>query len=95
MENPDPCRYGLDMVSRAIRVDRRGLGVKGGYPMETFEIYDTWAIYQDERGDWRWKRTAPGGAEIEVCAEGYDTRADCVENAKQNGYTGIKSAPPK
>ena len=49
---------------------------------------DNWEIYQDGRGEWRWRRTARNGEVVGASTEGYRNRADCVANAKRNGYTG-------
>lgn len=49
---------------------------------------DKWEIYQDAKKEWRWKRTAPNGKIVAASTEGYKNRADCVANAKRNGYTG-------
>lgn len=49
---------------------------------------DTWEIYQDRAGEWRWRRTAPNGEIVGASTEGYKNRSGCVENAKRNGYTG-------
>jgi uncharacterized protein YegP (UPF0339 family) len=49
---------------------------------------DKWEIYQDSSGDWRWRRIASNGREVGASSEGYRNRADCVANAKRNGYTG-------
>jgi uncharacterized protein YegP (UPF0339 family) len=49
---------------------------------------DTWKIYQDAAGEWRWTRTASNGKVVGASTEGYKNRADCVANAKRNGYTG-------
>jgi uncharacterized protein YegP (UPF0339 family) len=49
---------------------------------------DKWEIYKDNKGEWRWKRTAPNGNEVGASTEGYKNREDCVANAKRNGYTG-------
>ena len=49
---------------------------------------DTWRIYQDSKGEWRWERKADNGRIVGASTEGYKNRADCVANAKRNGYTG-------
>ncbi|MCW5935762.1 MAG: DUF1508 domain-containing protein [Fimbriimonadaceae bacterium] len=49
---------------------------------------DTWKIYQDSRNEWRWTRYAPNGQIVGASTEGYRNRADCVANARRNGYTG-------
>lgn len=49
---------------------------------------DTWLIYQDQLGQWRWRRTAPNGRVVGASTEGYSSRQECVANARRNGYTG-------
>ena len=49
---------------------------------------DEWKIYRDNKGEWRWTRTAPNGRKVAASTEGYKNRADCVANAKRNGYSG-------
>jgi len=50
---------------------------------------DSWKIYQDTRGEWRWERKSAGNNKIVgASTEGYKNRSDCVANAKRNGYTG-------
>ena len=46
---------------------------------------DTWEIYTDRGGDWRWRRTASNGRIVGASSEGYSTRSACVANAKRNG----------
>lgn len=49
---------------------------------------DTWKIYQDGKGEWRWTRTASNGKIVGASTEGYKNRADCVSNAQRSGYSG-------
>ena len=49
---------------------------------------DTWTIYQDAQNQWRWHRTADNGRIVGASTQGYSNRADCVDNARRNGYTG-------
>ena len=49
---------------------------------------DKWSIYKDKKGEWRWNRTASNGRIVGASAEGYTTRANCLANAKRNGYQG-------
>ncbi len=44
---------------------------------------DKWEIYQDIRGHWRWRRTAPNGRIVGASTEGYVNKSDCEENAKR------------
>ena len=50
---------------------------------------DKWEIYQDARGDWRWRRIASNGRIVGASSEGYSSRANAVANARRNGYTGF------
>ena len=49
-------------------------------------INDKWEFYQDQRGEWRWRRTASNGRIVGASSEGYSSRAACIENARRNGY---------
>jgi uncharacterized protein YegP (UPF0339 family) len=49
---------------------------------------DTWLIYQDAEGKWRWRRTADNGRIVGASTESYSNRSDCVANARRSGYTG-------
>lgn len=49
---------------------------------------DTWEFYKDAEGLWRWRRIASNGRIVGSSSQGYVNRADCVENARRNGYTG-------
>lgn len=46
---------------------------------------DTWEIYKDTRGEWRWRRTASNGRIVGSSSEGYSSRANCIANAERNG----------
>lgn len=49
---------------------------------------DTWDFYTDGKGEWRWRRTASNGRIVGASSQGYVNRADCIANARRNGYTG-------
>lgn len=49
---------------------------------------DQWEFYQDPQKNWRWRRVASNGRVVGQSSEGYRNRADCMANAKRNGYTG-------
>ncbi len=49
---------------------------------------DRWEIYKDAQGEWRWRRTASNGRIVGASTQGYQNQADCVENARRNGYKG-------
>ena len=49
---------------------------------------DKWEFYQDAKGEWRWRRIAPNGRVVAASTEGYKNHADCVANARRNGYPG-------
>ena len=46
---------------------------------------DTWEIYQDNAGEWRWRRKAPNGKTVGASSEGYHNKSDCIDNARRNG----------
>ncbi|EEN5690534.1 DUF1508 domain-containing protein, partial [Salmonella enterica subsp. enterica serovar Kentucky] len=35
-----------------------------------------------------WRRTASNGRIVGASSQGYVNRADCIANARRNGYTG-------
>ena len=41
---------------------------------------DTFEVYQDKRGEWRWRRKASNGRIVGAASEGYKARADCEAN---------------
>lgn len=49
---------------------------------------DKWEIYEDKKGEWRWRRTASNGNIVGASSEGYKAKADCVTNAEKYGYNG-------
>lgn len=49
---------------------------------------DKWEFYQDAAKGWRWRRTAPNGNIVGASTQGYANRADCIANARRNGYAG-------
>ncbi|MDD2868000.1 DUF1508 domain-containing protein [Neomegalonema sp.] len=40
-------------------------------------------IYEDKRGEWRWRRKASNGKIVGAASEGYKARADCEANANR------------
>ncbi len=47
---------------------------------------DVWEIYSGADG-WRWRRTASNGRIVGASTQGYNNKADCIDNAKRNGMT--------
>lgn len=47
---------------------------------------DVWEFYKDARDKWRWRRIAPNGRIVGAASEGYANKADCLGNARRNGY---------
>ena len=41
---------------------------------------DKFEVYQDKRGEWRWRRKAVNGAIVGAASEGYTSKADCEAN---------------
>lgn len=41
---------------------------------------DTFEVYKDKRGEFRWRRTAPNGQIVGASSEGYNKKADCEKN---------------
>lgn len=40
-------------------------------------------IYQDKKGEYRWRRLATNGQNVGASSEGYVKKSDCVDNAKR------------
>jgi outer membrane protein OmpA-like peptidoglycan-associated protein/uncharacterized protein YegP (UPF0339 family) len=47
---------------------------------------DKWEFYKDAENQWRWRRTAPNGNIVGASTAGYINKADCVGNARRNGW---------
>ncbi len=45
---------------------------------------DTWEIYKDASGAWRWRRKAANGKIVGASSEGYKNKSDCKDNARRN-----------
>jgi len=58
---------------------------------------DTWEIYRDNAGEWRWRRTAQNGNIVGASTQGYNNKADCIANARRHGMDGEEQEedPPK
>lgn len=41
---------------------------------------DSFEVYQDRRGEWRWRRKASNGKIVGAACEGYASREDCEAN---------------
>lgn len=48
---------------------------------------DTWEVYKDRAGEWRWRRKASNGQTVGASTEGYKNKQDCIANARRNGMT--------
>lgn len=55
-----------------------------GKVMETRN--DDWNFYLDKANLWRWKRKASNGRIVGASTQGYKLKADCISNAKRNGW---------
>ncbi|QPC43405.1 DUF1508 domain-containing protein [Kaustia mangrovi] len=42
-------------------------------------------LYQDNKGEWRWRRYASNGQIVGASSEGYKARADAEANANRDG----------
>jgi uncharacterized protein YegP (UPF0339 family) len=42
-------------------------------------------IYQDVKGEWRWRRTNKDGNIVDYSKQGFETREDCEKNGKEEG----------
>ena len=41
---------------------------------------DTFEVYKDKRGEFRWRRKAPNGKIVGASSEGYNKKKDCEAN---------------
>ena len=44
---------------------------------------DTFEVYQDKKGEYRWRRTASNGRQVGRSTEGYKKKADAEKNMKR------------
>lgn len=49
---------------------------------------DKWEIYQDKKGEYRWRCTAKNGNRVGASTEGYSKKIDCIANAQRHGMDG-------
>ena len=49
---------------------------------------DSWEIYQDKAGEYRWRRTATNGNIVGASTQGYSGKSDCEANAERHGLNG-------
>lgn len=49
---------------------------------------DSWELYQDKRGEHRWRRKAINGKITGCACEGYGAKVDCIANARRHGMDG-------
>lgn len=46
---------------------------------------DKWEVYQNRKGEHRWRRKSTNGNIVGASTEGYVKKADCVANAQRHG----------
>jgi uncharacterized protein len=44
---------------------------------------DKFELYQDKKGEWRWRRTASNGRLVGASSEGYSSKSDAEANMKR------------
>ena len=49
---------------------------------------DEWELYEDKRGEHRWRRRASNGNIVGASCEGYTKKSDCKKNAQRHGMDG-------
>ena len=49
---------------------------------------DKFEVYQDKKGEYRWRRKASNGQIVGAASEGYKSKKDCEANAARQGWTG-------
>lgn len=51
---------------------------------------DKFEVYQDKRGEWRWRRKASNGRIVGAASEGYDRKSDCEANMNRGAVASDK-----
>ncbi len=51
---------------------------------------DKFEVYQDKKGEWRWRRKASNGRIVGASSEGYNARSDCEANMNRGHVAGDK-----
>lgn len=49
---------------------------------------DKWELYEDKKGEHRWRRTATNGNIVGAATEGYTQKKNCEANAERHGMNG-------
>jgi uncharacterized protein YegP (UPF0339 family) len=47
---------------------------------------DRFEVYQDKKGEWRWRRFAQNGKQVGRSSEGYKAKGDAEANAGRFGW---------
>ena len=47
-----------------------------------------WQIYQDKRGEWRWRCLASNGKLVGASSQGYKSKEDCVQTLRVSDTQG-------
>jgi uncharacterized protein YegP (UPF0339 family) len=56
------------------------------FKQQKIKKMDKWEFYKDNADKWRWRRIAKNGDIVGASTQGYVNKADCIDNAKRNGY---------
>jgi len=56
------------------------------FTQQKIKKMDKWEFYKDNADKWRWRRIAKNGDIVGASTQGYVNKADCIDNAKRNGY---------
>jgi uncharacterized protein YegP (UPF0339 family) len=48
---------------------------------------EKWDFYKDYAKEWRWRRKTASGKTIGASPQGYKSKQECLDNAKQHGFT--------
>ncbi len=51
---------------------------------------DTFEVYADKKGEYRWRRKASNGQIVGAACEGYKSKADCEANMKRGSVASDK-----
>lgn len=53
----------------------------------------SWYVYDDEWGRWHWELVDAKENVLGRSAHGFDTRDECLEDARKSGYSGQHGGP--
>ena len=52
-----------------------------------------WSVYADSSGRWHWEMLDASAGVIAQSSRGFQTRDECLADARKHGYTGEHQGP--